>query len=90
MSAGFNEFSADRTGLEPATSAVTGQHSNQLNYRSWYLGLRFSRSGRFTGAPAPFFDRRRAKIMVLYSFYQNFPATVLSESIINQLNDCRN
>ena len=25
---------ADRTGLEPATSAVTGQHSNQLNYRS--------------------------------------------------------
>jgi hypothetical protein len=28
---------ADRTGLEPATSAVTGQHSNQLNYRSFYL-----------------------------------------------------
>jgi hypothetical protein len=26
--------SADRTGLEPATSAVTGRHSNQLNYRS--------------------------------------------------------
>jgi hypothetical protein len=26
---------ADRTGLEPATSAVTGQHSNQLNYRSF-------------------------------------------------------
>ena len=25
---------ADRTGLEPATSAVTGRHSNQLNYRS--------------------------------------------------------
>ena len=25
---------AERTGLEPATSAVTGQHSNQLNYRS--------------------------------------------------------
>ena len=25
---------ADRTGLEPATSAVTGQHSNQLNYLS--------------------------------------------------------
>ncbi len=23
-----------RTGLEPATSAVTGRHSNQLNYRS--------------------------------------------------------
>jgi hypothetical protein len=28
---------ADRTGLEPATSAVTGRHSNQLNYRSRYL-----------------------------------------------------
>ena len=27
-------FSADRTGLEPATSGVTGRHSNQLNYRS--------------------------------------------------------
>jgi hypothetical protein len=27
-------FSADRTGLEPATSCVTGRHSNQLNYRS--------------------------------------------------------
>ena len=32
--AGFNFNFADRTGLEPATSAVTGQHSNQLNYRS--------------------------------------------------------
>ncbi len=32
----FN-FNADRTGLEPATSAVTGQHSNQLNYRSKFL-----------------------------------------------------
>ncbi len=27
-------FYADRTGLEPATSCVTGRHSNQLNYRS--------------------------------------------------------
>src|SRR5690606_19044800 len=27
-------LSADRTGLEPATSCVTGRHSNQLNYRS--------------------------------------------------------
>jgi hypothetical protein len=34
---------ADRTGLEPATSAVTGRHSNQLNYRSillFYICLR--------------------------------------------------
>lgn len=28
---------ADRTGLEPATSAVTGRRSNQLNYRSFCL-----------------------------------------------------
>ena len=25
---------AERTGFEPATSGVTGRHSNQLNYRS--------------------------------------------------------
>ena len=31
---------AVRTGLEPATSAVTGRHSNQLNYRTDLL--RFS------------------------------------------------
>ncbi len=34
--AGFNFNPADRTGLEPATSAVTGRHSNQLNYQSSY------------------------------------------------------
>ena len=28
---------AERTGLEPATSGVTGRHSNQLNYRSLLL-----------------------------------------------------
>ena len=28
---------ADWTGLEPATSAVTGRHSNQLNYQSVFL-----------------------------------------------------
>ena len=31
---------ADRTGLEPATSGVTGRHSNQLNYRSAACFLR--------------------------------------------------
>ncbi len=30
---------ADRTGLEPATSGVTGRHSNQLNYRSTCINL---------------------------------------------------
>ncbi len=34
ISEGLRLLVADRTGLEPATSAVTGQHSNQLNYRS--------------------------------------------------------
>ncbi len=29
-----NSAMAERTGLEPAPSGVTGQHSNQLNYRS--------------------------------------------------------
>ena len=31
------ECMAGTTGLEPATSAVTGQHSNQLNYVPIYL-----------------------------------------------------
>ena len=34
--AGFSQV-AERTGLEPATSGVTGQHSNRLNYRSMKL-----------------------------------------------------
>ena len=35
LGAGFSYFNlADWTGLEPATSAVTGRHSNQLNYQS--------------------------------------------------------
>ena len=32
----YRKKMADRTGLEPATSGVTGRHSNQLNYRSVY------------------------------------------------------
>ncbi len=34
LQAGGLDVVAERTGLEPATSGVTGQHSNQLNYRS--------------------------------------------------------
>ncbi len=30
---------AERTGLEPATTGVTGQYSNQLNYRSGGVDL---------------------------------------------------
>jgi hypothetical protein len=29
------------TGLEPATSGVTGRHSNQLNYMTIFSELRF-------------------------------------------------
>ena len=31
----FTILKAVRTGLEPATSCVTGRHSNQLNYRTF-------------------------------------------------------
>ncbi len=43
---GFFEQLAERTGLEPATSGVTGQHSNQLNYRSALKLKLHSRPGR--------------------------------------------
>ena len=42
----FKAF-ADWTGLEPATSAVTGRHSNQLNYQSFSLYLRDGKDRRF-------------------------------------------
>ena len=42
---------ADWTGLEPATSAVTGRHSNQLNYQSFSLCI----STRFVKNPVLFF-----------------------------------
>ena len=32
---------AVRTGLEPATSCVTGRHSNQLNYRTEITVIKF-------------------------------------------------
>ena len=38
-----NEEGAIRTGLEPATSAVTGRHSNQLNYRIFFIMNFYSR-----------------------------------------------
>ncbi|CAI8885883.1 hypothetical protein EMIT0133MI5_80001 [Bacillus velezensis] len=34
MIVSFTIKMAVRTGLEPATSCVTGRHSNQLNYRT--------------------------------------------------------
>ena len=66
---------ADRTGLEPATSAVTGQHSNQLNYRSFFYDVA-AFLGQLPLWPISllFFIRRTAKIMVLAPFNQKFPA----------------
>ena len=40
---------AIRTGLEPATSAVTGRHSNQLNYRINFLRKLIKTSAIRTG-----------------------------------------
>ena len=54
----FDSTFADRTGLEPATSAVTGRHSNQLNYRSNYFENLLSPN--FTHQQLAFF--RTAKI----------------------------
>gem|GEM_PF-4320274 len=45
-------FLAGRTGLEPATSAVTGKRSNQLSYRP----NTFSNGGIVTGREKP--DKR--------------------------------
>ena len=38
---GLKASRAEWTGLEPATSCVTGRHSNQLNYHSFCSSLKF-------------------------------------------------
>ena len=44
----MTELLAERTGLEPATSCVTGRHSNQLNYRSvLFYFLKWARTATF-------------------------------------------
>ena len=43
---------ARATGLEPATSGVTGRHSNQLSYTRAKTALKAA-WGRFKGAPYP-------------------------------------
>ena len=42
---GLLYFLAERTGLEPAISGVTGRHSNQLNYRSAISALWWAAQG---------------------------------------------
>src|SRR5690606_8092351 len=46
-------FSAGRTGLEPATSGVTGRRYNRLNYRPWALFRRGERRERDYGPRQP-------------------------------------
>jgi hypothetical protein len=48
---------AERTGLEPATSGVTGQHSNQLNYRSTFFEMRVLRNPLFSPIKPDFASR---------------------------------
>ena len=38
----FSKAFAEWTGLEPATSCVTGRHSNQLNYHSVLIKRKLS------------------------------------------------
>ena len=45
-------ISATRTGLEPATSAVTGRHANQLRYRALRIKLYGDPNGIRTRATA--------------------------------------
>ena len=44
---------AVRTGLEPATSCVTGRHSNQLNYRTKFLLSDYLENGGGRGIRTP-------------------------------------
>ena len=41
---GSNWFMAGTTGLEPATSAVTGQRSNQLSYVPTFFSSTYAKS----------------------------------------------
>src|SRR6185312_10875490 len=80
---------AERTGLEPATSGVTGQHSNQLNYRSalfrfslnrpWCIAVRHPWLTGFASRERPLDVRKRSRNHQLnyrsafVPFYLNHP-----------------
>ena len=53
------EEMAGVTGLEPATSGVTGQHSNQLNYRSALFPVLPGKGWRPQGDSNPCRNRER-------------------------------
>lgn len=65
---------ADRTGLEPATSAVTGRHSNQLNYRSVFSKRNLF---RFVIVPKgmPFWRHKYSVFNLFYNKYFKIIAT---------------
>jgi len=49
---------AGTTGLEPATSAVTGQHSNQLNYVPTVFSTTYRKSQNLLSFRAVYFFSR--------------------------------
>ena len=66
--------SAVRTGLEPATSGVTGRHSNQLNYRTF---LEFYPFLEFRPLRPGFHPRLRVQNYNIFHYCANFSATFL-------------
>jgi hypothetical protein len=57
------------TGFEPATSCVTGRHSNQLNYQTFKTGCKYRTVARFCKlSPTDFPD-----LFVLYTAFRSKP-----------------
>ena len=66
-------FQAVRTGLEPATSCVTGRHSNQLNYRTLKNG---NCNRQIFATHAPQFQLRRCKCSSIHIYFQSLLANI--------------
>lgn len=62
ISRGLHLLAAVWTGLEPATSAVTGRHSNQLNYQT-----RCYRTMETGCKSKPFFDACKGEINFFFT-----------------------
>lgn len=72
--------SAVRTGLEPATSGVTGRHSNQLNYRT-KLGFIIA-SAIIARGCFPFASAKLLPFFILCKFFHNFFQKKFTHTII--------